>query len=61
MRVERLSRWKQRGAAIAGVRKWTCWYNSSVKRFVLAEDENVTTEGKVLSHDRWELSAYDVK
>ena len=61
LRIERESRWKERERPNAGVRNWTYWYNGSVKRFVLAEDTNVTAEGKVLSRERYELVAYDVK
>ena len=61
LRIERESRWKEREKSNAGVRTWTYWYNGSVKRFVLAEDTNVTAEGKVLSRERYELLEYDVK
>ena len=61
IKIERESRWKQRDNKGSGVRKWTYWYNAGIKRFVRAEDLNTTTEGKVLSHERWELAAYDVK
>ena len=61
MKIERESRWKQRDNKGSGVRKWTYWYNAAFKRFVRAEDLNTTTEGKVLSHERWELAAYEVR
>ena len=35
--------------------------NSSLKRFVAAEQQNVTTEGKVLASERYELTAYNVR
>jgi uncharacterized caspase-like protein len=61
MKIERESRWKYRDNKGSGVRKWTYWYNAGVKRFVRGEDVNTTTEGKVLSHERWELVRYEVK
>ena len=61
MHVVRESHWTQRDDKRTGVRTWTYWYNAAVKRFVLAEDANVTSDGKVLWRERWELVAYDVK
>jgi hypothetical protein len=61
MHVVRESHWTQRADKRKGVRTWTYWYNAAVKRFVLAEDANVTSDGKVLWRERWELVAYDVK
>jgi hypothetical protein len=61
MRVERESKWKQRDGKSEGVRNWTYWYNGGAKRFIRAVDRMVTAEGKVLSHETWELVAYDVK
>lgn len=61
LRLERESRWKERERPNGGVRTWTYWYNGGVKRFVLAEDTNVATGGKLLSRERYELVEYDVK
>ncbi|MEO5691837.1 MAG: caspase family protein [Usitatibacter sp.] len=61
LRIEREARWKQRGNNAAGVSKWTYWYSSAVKRFVRAEETNVTTEGKVLTRNRHELVSHAVK
>ena len=61
MRVERESNWKQRDGKAEGLRNWTYWYNGGAKRFVRAVDRITTAEGKVLSHETWELVAYDVK
>ena len=61
VRIERVTRWKQRNAANAGVNTWTYWYNSAVKRIVAGEQKNVTGDGKVLLHERYELAAYTVK
>ena len=61
MHIERESRWAERDSKAAGTRSWSYWYNSAVKRFVRAEDRNVTADGKVLFHERWELVAYEVK
>ena len=59
--IERVARWKQRNSANAGVNTWTYWYNSAVKRIVAGEQKNVTTDGKVLLHERYELVGYAVK
>ena len=61
LRIERVARWKQRNAAVAGVNTWTYWYNSGVKRIVSGEQKNVTADGKVLLHERYELVGYAVK
>ncbi|HUL95533.1 MAG TPA: caspase family protein [Usitatibacter sp.] len=61
IRIERQSAWKQRNGKSGGVNTWTYWYNSAVKRFVAAEQANVTTDGKTLARERYDLVAYDVK
>ncbi len=61
LRIEREARWKQRGNNATGVSKWTYWYSSTVKRFVRAEETNVTTEGKVLTRNHHELVSHSVK
>jgi hypothetical protein len=61
VRIERESRWKRRNGAASGINTWTYWYSSAVKRFVAAEQQNVTTDGKVLASERYELTAYDVR
>ena len=61
MHVVRESHWTQRDDKRTGVRTWTYWYNAAYKRFVQAEDRNITSDGKVLWHDRWELVSYDVR
>jgi hypothetical protein len=61
LRVERVTQWKGRQGAAAGVNTWTYWYNANVKRFVLGETKNVTDKGKVLQHERHELASYELK
>lgn len=61
VRIDRESRWKQRNSTASGVNTWTYWYNSAVKRFVAAEQQNVTTSGKLLASERYELIAYSVR
>jgi Caspase domain len=61
LRIQRVTSWKQRNSKAGGVNTWTYWYNSAVKRFVLAETTNVTTDGKTIQHERVELVSYEVK
>ena len=61
LRVDRESRWKQRAGDSSGVDMWTYWYSSAVKRFVAAEQTNVTTAGKTLVRERYELTSYEVR
>ncbi len=61
LRITREAQWKQRNGESSGVNTWVYWYNSAVKRFVAAENTNVTSGGKVLSRERYELAAYQVK
>ena len=61
LKITRESAWKQGGGAISGVSKWIYWYNSAVKRFVAADYMNVTSDGKVLARERYELASFDVK
>jgi uncharacterized caspase-like protein len=60
LRIQRVSTWKQRNSKAGGVNTWTYWYNSAVKRYVVAEATNVTTDGKTIQHERFELVSYDV-
>jgi hypothetical protein len=61
MRVERVAEWKQRGSDSAGVRTQTFWYSGPVKRWVRMEDKNVTSAGKILQHEVWDLVGYKVQ
>jgi hypothetical protein len=64
LRVERESRWTHRGGkdkGRSGTRKWTYWYNSGFKRFVVAEETNTTADGKLLSNERFELVSFQLK
>lgn len=61
LRVEREVKWKRRNKADAGVNTWTLWYNPAVKRYVAAEQRNVTVDGKILTDERYELASYEVR
>jgi hypothetical protein len=61
LRLERNALWKQRGSKNGGNNSWTYWYNAAVKRWVAAEVRNVTFEGKVLQHERFELVSYSLR
>jgi len=61
VRIDREALWKQHDGSASGVNTWTYWYSSAVKRFVVAEWQNVTSDGKVLAKERYELTAYDVR
>ena len=43
-----------------GVNEWDYWYSPQVKRWVRAELKNTTGNGKVLSHELWELESVNV-
>jgi len=61
LKITREAAWKQRNGATSGTNTWTYWYNSAVKRFVAADYTNVTTDGKVLARERYELASFEVK
>jgi hypothetical protein len=61
LHITREAHWKQHNGATSGTNTWNYWYNSAVKRFVLAESVNTTSEGKVLVRERYELTGYEVK
>ncbi|MEO7743701.1 MAG: caspase family protein [Usitatibacter sp.] len=61
VRIDREVRWKDRGRDNAGVNTFTYWYNSAAKRYVVLEQVNTTTAGKVLVDERLELVSYSVK
>jgi len=54
--------WKQRDlASNAGTSSWTYWYSADAKRWIVAEESNVTVQGKQLANQRFELESYLVK
>ena len=62
VKIERRVDWRQRDkASNAGTSSWTYWYSADAKRWVVAEESNVTSAGKQLQHQRWELDSYKVK
>ena len=62
VKIDRQVRWKQRGKpSNSGVNTYTYWYSGQAKRWVVSEQNNVTSEGKRLQSERWELDSYQVK
>jgi hypothetical protein len=49
------------GGGGGGVNSWDYWYSPQVKRWIRAETRNVTNDGKVLSHESWELVSFSVR
>jgi len=44
-----------------GVNSWDYWYSPQVKRWVRAELKNTAGNGKVLSHETWEIDSFNVR
>jgi len=62
VKIERKVTWKQRDKpSNAGVNTWTYWYSGAAKRWIVAEESNVTATGKQLRNQRYELESYKVK
>jgi uncharacterized caspase-like protein len=62
VKIERKVAWKQREKpSNAGLTTWFYWYSADAKRWVVAEESNVSTSGKVLRNMRWELESYKVQ
>ena len=61
VRITREVKWKQRNSNNAGVNTFTYWYNGAAKRYLVMEQVNAATEGKVLLRERYELLSYSVK
>ena len=62
VKIDRKVRWIRREKPEdAGTNTWTYWYSGQVKRFVVAEQSNVTDKGKQVQRDRWELESYKVR
>jgi hypothetical protein len=61
LKITREAQWKTRNGTSSGVNTWTYWYNSAVKRFIAADNVNVTAEGKVLTRERFELASFNVR
>src|SRR6185295_14783115 len=62
VKIDRKVKWVQREKPEnAGVNSWTYWYSGQVKRWIVAEQSNVTDSGKQLQRDRWELESYKVR
>ena len=62
VKIDRQVRWKQRGKpSNNGVNSYTYWYSGQAKRWVVSVQNNVTSEGKRLQSERWELDSYQVK
>jgi hypothetical protein len=62
VKLDREVRWAQRDKPQNhGVNRWTYWYSGEAKRWIAAEQTNVTAAGKTLASERWELEKYSVK
>jgi hypothetical protein len=62
IRIDREVRWTQREKPDnAGVNTWVYWYSGLAKRWVVATQSNVTSKGKQIQLDRWELESYKVR
>jgi uncharacterized caspase-like protein len=62
VKLQREVRWSQRDRPQNhGVSRWTYWYNGEAKRWVAAEQINVTAAGKTILSERWELESYSVR
>jgi hypothetical protein len=62
VKIERKVHWKRRDKeSDAGTSTWTYWYSGQAKRWIVAEERNVTAAGKQLRHQRFELESYAVK
>ena len=62
IKLEREVRWTQRDKPNnQGVNRWVYWYSGEAKRWIAAEQVNVTAAGKTLASERWELETYAVK
>ncbi len=61
IKLTREARWKERERDRGGLNVWTYWYNGGIKRWVVGEVTNTTTDGKVLQRERHELASFDLK
>jgi hypothetical protein len=62
VKIDRKVRWVRRQKPDdAGVNTWTYWYSGQVKRWIVAEQSNVTDKGKQIQRDRWELESYRIR
>jgi hypothetical protein len=62
VKIDRRINWKRRDKpSDAGVNTWTYWYSGAAKRWVVATQSNVSSAGKQLQNERWELESYRVK
>jgi hypothetical protein len=59
--LRREVKYKERGGNRQGVNSWDYWYSPQVKRWVRAELKNTTGNGKVLSHETWEIDSFNVR
>jgi hypothetical protein len=61
IRVERIGKWTPRNGKPGGTSTWTYWYSGAAKRFVVAEQTNVSDSGRKLRHERLELESLRVQ
>jgi hypothetical protein len=58
--LRREVKYKERGGNRQGTNAWDYWYSPQVKRWVRAELVNTAGNGKVLSHETWEIDSFNV-
>ena len=62
MKIDRKVHWKKREkASDAGISTWIYWYSAEAKRWIVAEESNVTVSGRQLARMRWELEKMTVR
>jgi Caspase domain len=61
VKLTRTSQWKERGKDNAGTHTMTYWYSGAIKRTVALEQKNVTSSGRVILHERFELERFEVR
>jgi hypothetical protein len=62
VKIDRKVHWKNREkASDAGISTWIYWYSAEAKRWIVAEESNVTVSGRQLARMRWELEKMTVR
>src|SRR5258706_11924367 len=59
--LRREVKYKERGGNRQGVYSGDYWYSPQAKRWVRAELKNTAGNGKVLSHETWEIDSFNVR
>jgi uncharacterized caspase-like protein len=62
VKIDRKVHWKNRDKpSDAGLNTWTYWYSAEAKRWIVAEETNVTLSGRQLVRQRYELEKMTLK